>query len=153
MHTCSQDTFIVSLLSGIHQIWSTHDWCYIYIKEIRSVGCSSNKNILIGMQSIYIVTVISCTIDTCNFPDMYTPKPQPYISGKSLVTIHVIKGIRNNCNTWNCVIAGRQCTCLTCGMFMNRSATSPITSTAIEQAGPSTINLVGCDESVCWIRW
>ena len=38
-------------------------------------------------------------------------------------------------------------------MFKNLSATSPITKVASEQAGPRIINLVGCDGSVCWIRW
>ena len=38
-------------------------------------------------------------------------------------------------------------------MFINLWATSPIISVATEQAGPRIISLVGCDGSVCWIRW
>ena len=38
-------------------------------------------------------------------------------------------------------------------MFKNLSATSPIITLGSEQAGPRIISLVGCDGSVCWIRW
>ena len=38
-------------------------------------------------------------------------------------------------------------------MFINLWAISPISSVAAEQAGPRIIGLVGCDGSVCWIRW
>jgi len=38
-------------------------------------------------------------------------------------------------------------------MFKYLSATSPMIVFAIEQAGPRIISLVGCDGSVCWIRW
>ena len=38
-------------------------------------------------------------------------------------------------------------------MFNLLSAISPIMILAVEQAVPRIISLVGCDGSVCWIRW
>jgi len=38
-------------------------------------------------------------------------------------------------------------------MFKFLSAISPIKKEAPEQAVPRIISLVGCDGSVCWIRW
>ena len=44
------------------------------------------------------------------------------------------------------------CTC-TWEMCNFLWATSPISTEATEQAGPRIISLVGCDGSVCWVRW
>ena len=38
-------------------------------------------------------------------------------------------------------------------MFKFLSAISPIMILATEQAVPRIISLVGCDGSVCWMRW
>ena len=54
-----------------------------------------------------------------------------------------------------CVYVVVYCTTnqLTWVMFNCLSAIAPITSLATEQAGPRIISLVGCDGSVCCIRW